>query len=162
MHEGTHTQVCFVFTSWTITAHTIWWTTDHHPSDDICSSQLSCPSPSLPAESKRTQITEVLESIEERLGELEEEKEELREYQKWDKMHRSIEYTIHEKELRETRGKIDALTDQHDNASHKSRDLHKKVTEAQAKTEVCGVCVCVCVCVPHCPSYCVYRPWTVT
>ena len=91
-----------------------------------------------PAESKRTQITELLESIEERLGELEEEKEELREYQKWDKMHRSIEYTIHEKELRETRSKIDALTDQHDHASHKSRDLHKKVIEAQAKTEVCG------------------------
>ena len=61
----------------------------------------------------------------------------MREYQKWDKMHRSIEYTIHEKELRDTRSKIDALTDQHDHASHKSRDLHKKVMDAQAKIEVC-------------------------
>ena len=87
-------------------------------------------------EAKRNQILELLESIEERLNDLEEEKEELKEYQKWDKMHRSLEYTIHEKELRETRGKIDNLTDQHDNASQKSRELHKKVTEAQAKIEV--------------------------
>ena len=107
-------------------------------------SSPSPPPPLLPAESKRTQITELLESIEERLGELEEEKEELREYQKWDKMHRSIEYTIHEKELRDTRSKIDALTDQHDQASHKSRDLHKKVVEAQAKIEVCVWRVCGC------------------
>ena len=87
-------------------------------------------------EAKRNQILELLESIEERLNDLEEEKEELKEYQKWDKMHRSLEYTIHEKELRETRGKIDNLTDQHDSASQKSRELHKKVTEAQAKIEV--------------------------
>jgi structural maintenance of chromosome 3 (chondroitin sulfate proteoglycan 6) len=87
------------------------------------------------AEAKRNQILELLESIEERLNDLEEEKEELKEYQKWDKMHRSLEYTIHEKELRETRGKIDDLTDQHDNAFQKSRELHKNVTEAQARIE---------------------------
>lgn len=51
-------------------------------------------------EGKREKINELLEYIEERLKTLEEEKEELKEYQKWDKMHRSLEFTIHDKELK--------------------------------------------------------------
>lgn len=47
--------------------------------------------------------------IEERLSTLEEEKEELRAYQEWDKMRRSLEYTIHDKELRDTREKLEAV-----------------------------------------------------
>ncbi len=47
--------------------------------------------------------------IEERLSTLEEEKEELKAYQEWDKMRRSLEYTIHDKELRDTRDKLEAV-----------------------------------------------------
>ena len=47
--------------------------------------------------------------IEERLSTLEEEKEELKAYQEWDKMRRSLEYTIHDKELRDTREKLEAV-----------------------------------------------------
>lgn len=49
--------------------------------------------------------------IEERLSTLEEEKEELKAYQEWDKMRRSLEYTIHDKELRDTREKLEAVRD---------------------------------------------------
>ena len=87
-------------------------------------------------EAKRSQITELLENIEERMNDLEEEKEELKEYQKWDKMHRSLEYTIHEKELRETSKKVDELNEQHYHAADKAKELHRKVQEAQSQIEV--------------------------
>ena len=48
--------------------------------------------------------------IEERLQTLEEEKEELKAYQEWDKMRRSLEYTIHDKELRDTREKLETVS----------------------------------------------------
>ena len=47
--------------------------------------------------------------IEERLSTLEEEKEELKAYQDLDKMRRSLEYTIHDKELRDTRHKLEQV-----------------------------------------------------
>lgn len=58
-------------------------------------------------------IEEFLRTIEERLQTLEEEKEELKEYQKWDKMRRSLEYTIHDRELKETRKKLDDVCSGH-------------------------------------------------
>lgn len=64
---------------------------------------------SLPPEAKREKIEEMIEYIEERLSTLEEEKEELKAYQEWDKMRRSLEYTIHDKELRDTREKLEAV-----------------------------------------------------
>ena len=60
-------------------------------------------------EAKREKIEEMLGYIEERLATLEEEKEELRAYQDLDKMRRSLEYTIHDKELRETRSKLEQV-----------------------------------------------------
>jgi len=48
--------------------------------------------------------------IEERLATLEEEKEELKAYQDLDKMRRSLEYTIHDKELRDTRHKLEQVS----------------------------------------------------
>ena len=51
----------------------------------------------------------MLEYIEERLSALEEEKEELKAYQELDKMRRSLEYTIHDKELRDTREKLEKV-----------------------------------------------------
>lgn len=55
---------------------------------------------------KVDKIKEFLRTIEERLKTLEDEKEELKEYQKWDRMRRSLEYTIHYRELRDTRKKL--------------------------------------------------------
>ena len=51
----------------------------------------------------------MLTYIEERLTNLEEEKEELREYQTLDKMRRSLEYTIHDKEIKDTRDKLESV-----------------------------------------------------
>ena len=48
-------------------------------------------------ESKREKIEEFLKTIEDKLATLEEEKEELKEYQKYDKMRRALEYTIHDR-----------------------------------------------------------------
>ena len=55
-------------------------------------------------------IEKMLGYIEERLQTLEEEKEELKAYQEWDKMCRSLEYTIHDKELRDTREKLETVS----------------------------------------------------
>ena len=62
-----------------------------------------------PSEVKKAKIDEMLEYIEERLSSLEEEKEELKAYQGLDKMRRSLEYTIHDKELRDTREKLEKV-----------------------------------------------------
>jgi len=64
----------------------------------------------LTIEVKREKIEEMITYIEERLSTLEEEKEELKAYQDWDKMRRSLEYTIHDKELRDTREKLEAVS----------------------------------------------------
>ena len=66
--------------------------------------------PSLPPDAKREKIDEMIGYIEERLQSLEEEKEELRSYTDWDKQRRSIEYTIHDKELRDTRKKLEDVS----------------------------------------------------
>ncbi len=68
-----------------------------------------CPPP--PSEGKRDKIDQMLGYIEERLDTLEEEKEELKAYTEWDKMRRSLEYTIHDKELRDTREKLEHVSD---------------------------------------------------
>lgn len=58
-------------------------------------------------EGKVEKITEFLKTIEDRLKTLEEEKEELKEYQKWDKARRTLEYIIHETELKENKKALD-------------------------------------------------------
>lgn len=55
---------------------------------------------------KIAKITEFLHTIDERLKTLEEEKEELKEYQSWDKIRRSLEYCIYDKELKEAQKKL--------------------------------------------------------
>lgn len=55
---------------------------------------------------KRQQIIQVVNYLDERLRELDEEKEELRKYQQLDKQRKSLEYSIHEKELNDARQKL--------------------------------------------------------
>lgn len=59
---------------------------------------------------KQAKIAEMLAYIEERLSTLEEEKEELKAFQDLDKMRRSLEYTIHDKEMRSIREKLEKVS----------------------------------------------------
>lgn len=87
-------------------------------------------------EDKRQSIVDVLKAIEERLTQLEVEKEELKEFQKWDKMKRSIEYTIHNKELENTQNKLNELQRVRSESSGQSNELYEKLNQIgeQVKT----------------------------
>jgi structural maintenance of chromosome 3 (chondroitin sulfate proteoglycan 6) len=78
-------------------------------------------------EDKRQSIVDVLKAIEDRLTQLEVEKEELKEFQKWDKMKRSIEYTIHNKELEQTQNKLNEIQKMRSESSNQSSDLYEKL-----------------------------------
>merc|ERR1739838_593721 len=82
-------------------------------------------------EGKREKIEELLKYIDDRLAALEGEKEELRQYQKLDKMKRSLEYTIHDKELKETRKKLEELTEKRDDVGKETQKMRDDLTFAQ-------------------------------
>ncbi|XP_069679641.1 structural maintenance of chromosomes protein 3 isoform X2 [Periplaneta americana] len=82
-------------------------------------------------EGKVDKIEEFLRTIEERLKTLEEEKEELKEYQKWDKMRRSLEYTIHDRELKETRKKLDDMEAARKNSGEEQKKYSNELKAAQ-------------------------------
>lgn len=84
-------------------------------------------------EGKIEKITECLKTIEERLKTLEEEKEELKEYQKWDKARRTLEYIIHETELKETRRALEDLDAQRKTSGDKQKQLNMEIQKAQEK-----------------------------
>lgn len=80
-------------------------------------------------EGKREKIDELLKYIDERLSTLESEKEELKAYQKLDKQRRSLEYTIHDHELKDTKKKLDELQEKREKGgleSHKLRDAQQE------------------------------------
>jgi structural maintenance of chromosome 3 (chondroitin sulfate proteoglycan 6) len=79
-------------------------------------------------EEKQKSIVEVLTAIEDRLTQLEVEKEELKEFQKWDKMKRSIEYTIHNKELESTQSKLDDIQRIRTDSSKQSGHLYEELS----------------------------------
>jgi len=87
-------------------------------------------------ESKAEKIEECLKTIEDRLTTLEEEKEELKEYQKYDKMRRALEYTIHDRELQETRKKLSEMENKRKNSGEEAERLRNDLQDAQdnAKT----------------------------
>ncbi len=82
-------------------------------------------------ESKREKIEEFLKTIEDRLATLEEEKEELKEYQKFDKMRRALEYTIHDRELQDTRKKLSDMENRRKNSGDEAEKLRNALQEAQ-------------------------------
>lgn len=82
---------------------------------------------------KCEKIKEFLQTIEDRLQTLEEEKEELKEYQKWDKSRRTLEYIIHETELKDNKRNLDDLEAQRKNSGDKQKEFTKEVQEAQEK-----------------------------
>ncbi|XP_032229709.1 structural maintenance of chromosomes protein 3 [Nematostella vectensis] len=87
------------------------------------------------SENKKEKIEELLKYIEDRLQTLEEEKEELKAYQKWDRERRCLEYTIHDKELRDTREKLEELEGVRHEESTRAGDLQKEVTQASENIE---------------------------
>nr|XP_018670625.1 structural maintenance of chromosomes protein 3-like isoform X2 [Ciona intestinalis] len=87
------------------------------------------------SEMKNAKIQELLTMIEDRLATLKDEKEELAQYQKWDKTRRGLEYTIHNQELNETRGKIDLLSNKRENNSQQTKHLRAQQEEAQRRTK---------------------------
>ncbi|XP_046992407.1 structural maintenance of chromosomes protein 3 [Schistocerca americana] len=89
-------------------------------------------------EGKLDKIEEFLRTIEERLKTLEEEKEELKEYQKWDKMRRSLEYTIHDRELKENREKLDNMEKQRKMSGEEQKKFsaEQKVAQEKIRTAV--------------------------
>jgi structural maintenance of chromosome 3 (chondroitin sulfate proteoglycan 6) len=87
-------------------------------------------------EEKRQNILDVLKAIEDRLVQLEVEKEELKEFQKWDKMKRSIEYTIHNKELEHTQNKLNELQKTRTESALKSTEMYEKVNEVSEMIKV--------------------------
>ena len=80
-------------------------------------------------ESKLEKIMDLLKYIEERLQSLEGEKEELKEYQKWDKMRRSLEYTIYNQELQDARHKQAELEAKRENSSTESEKLRDELNK---------------------------------
>lgn len=87
-------------------------------------------------EGKVEKITEFLKTIEERLKTLEEEKEELKEYQKWDKARRTLEYIIHETELKETKKSLEDLELQRKSSTDKQKQFNVEIQKAQEKVKV--------------------------
>eukprot|EP01135_Chromosphaera_perkinsii_P000613 Nk52_evm16s136 gene=Nk52_evmTU16s136 len=76
--------------------------------------------------SKQEKIEEVLTYIETRLSELEEEKEELKEYQRLDRDRRSLEYTIYDKELRDTRAQLEKVEEERRGMSENTLKSHSE------------------------------------
>lgn len=62
---------------------------------------------------------------------LEEEKEELKEYQCWDKQRRCLEYTIHERELKENKRKLEELEKSRANSGAEQARLCAEAKTAQ-------------------------------
>lgn len=82
-------------------------------------------------EGKLEKIEDFLRTIEERLKTLEEEKEELKEYQRWDKQRRCLEYTIHERELKENKKKLEDLEESRANSGAMQAKLGADAKAAQ-------------------------------
>ncbi|VDD75697.1 unnamed protein product [Mesocestoides corti] len=87
------------------------------------------------SEAKREQISKLLESIEERLGTLENETKELKEYQRWDRDRRALEYTIYDRELKETRRKLEELQSRREQSSESTAEIRRVAKETAAQIE---------------------------
>ncbi|ESO00959.1 hypothetical protein HELRODRAFT_157320 [Helobdella robusta] len=84
-------------------------------------------------EGKCEKIEELLKYINERLAKLEGEKEELKAYQKLDKQRRGLEYTIHDRELQDTKRKLDELQEKREKSGSESTKLRNAQQEASDK-----------------------------
>uniref|UniRef100_A0A5K4F4P2 Structural maintenance of chromosomes protein n=1 Tax=Schistosoma mansoni TaxID=6183 RepID=A0A5K4F4P2_SCHMA len=77
------------------------------------------------SEAKREQISELLNSIEDRLRTLENETKELKEYQHWDRDRRALEFTIYDRELKETRKKLEEIQTRREQSSESTAEIRR-------------------------------------
>ena len=91
--------------------------------------------------SRRDQIQETVEFIESRLKELDEEKDELQRYTALDRDRRSLEYTVYEKDLSDTRAKLDEVEEKRRLHVEKAREederSHRLHAEIKATEREC-------------------------
>lgn len=86
-------------------------------------------------ESRRAQIEEVVQYIEEKLSELDAEREELAQYQQLDKQRRSIEYSIFDHELTETRQKLEKVDQDRERVSVEASSAKEQMDQARSELE---------------------------
>nr|XP_015623657.1 structural maintenance of chromosomes protein 3 [Oryza sativa Japonica Group] len=82
---------------------------------------------------KRKQIDQVVHYLEERLRELDEEKEEMKKYQQLDKQRRSLEYTILDHELNDTRNELALMDDNRRKISERMSHADNEVVDVREK-----------------------------
>ncbi|KAF5405707.1 hypothetical protein PHET_00673 [Paragonimus heterotremus] len=87
------------------------------------------------SEAKREQISELLNSIEDRLRTLENETKELKEYQHWDRDRRALEYTIYDRELKETRKKLEELQSRREQSSESTAEIRRAAKDCADQIE---------------------------
>nr|BAD08002.1 putative SMC3 protein [Oryza sativa Japonica Group]BAD10084.1 putative SMC3 protein [Oryza sativa Japonica Group] len=85
------------------------------------------------AANKRKQIDQVVHYLEERLRELDEEKEEMKKYQQLDKQRRSLEYTILDHELNDTRNELALMDDNRRKISERMSHADNEVVDVREK-----------------------------
>ncbi|KAK4607282.1 hypothetical protein RGQ29_001196 [Quercus rubra] len=84
---------------------------------------------------KRKQIIQVVQYLDERLKELDEEKEELRKYQQLDKLRKSLEFTIYDKEVHDARQKLAEVEEARNKYSETSTKMYNSVLDAHEKAK---------------------------
>lgn len=77
-----------------------------------------------------------MNSIEDRLRTLENETKELKEYQHWDRERRALEYTIYDRELKETRKKLDDLQSRREQSSESAAEIRRLAKDCADEIEV--------------------------
>eukprot|EP00002_Diphylleia_rotans_P011245 TRINITY_DN2225_c0_g1_i2.p1 TRINITY_DN2225_c0_g1~~TRINITY_DN2225_c0_g1_i2.p1 ORF type:complete len:1043 (-),score=292.85 TRINITY_DN2225_c0_g1_i2:408-3536(-) len=85
---------------------------------------------------KLEKIDEVLKYIEARLTELDSEKEELAEYQRLDREKRSIEYTLHNKEIQDINHQLEQLEGERTATKAKSDQLYDEIDVEEQKLQI--------------------------
>mmetsp|Transcript_28839 Transcript_28839/g.68899 ORF Transcript_28839/g.68899 Transcript_28839/m.68899 type:complete len:1112 (-) Transcript_28839:128-3463(-) len=84
-------------------------------------------------EIRKSQIQEVVDQLDEKLAELDAEREELHKYQQLDKQRRGIEYALHDKELTETRKKLEEIETKRAEASKSVGQCQDEAKEAEER-----------------------------
>lgn len=70
------------------------------------------------------------------MGTLENETKELKEYQRWDRDRRALEYTIYDRELKETRKRLAELQSRREQSSESTAEIRRAAKECAAQIEV--------------------------
>merc|ERR1712129_147169 len=87
------------------------------------------------ADNKRDKVKLVIDYFAERLSELKDEKEELAKYEKLDKQRRSVEFSIYDRERKDTQKSLAKLEQSEGKTDEKNEEFHAKLKKICAKIE---------------------------